>query len=90
MAFSLYQADEMPQMRSGETKVQSIGGGVYRVRVDFTNLKLTPTILAKAVESNVVRPDLLTVEGGGLEIISADRWPASSGRVRPSSSASET
>ena len=35
MAFSLYQADEMPQMKSGETKVEAIGGGVYRVRVDF-------------------------------------------------------
>ena len=39
MAFSLYQADEMPQMKSGETKVEAIGGGVYRVRVDFTNPK---------------------------------------------------
>jgi len=80
MAFSLYQADEMPQMKSGETKVESIGGGVYRVRVDFTNSKLTPTILAKAAENNVVRPDLLTVDGTGLEIISAG-WVAS--KFRP-------
>ena len=28
MAFSLYQADEMPQMKSGETKVEALGGGV--------------------------------------------------------------
>ena len=80
MAFSLYQADEMPLMKGGETKVESIGGGVYRVRVDFTNPKLTPTILAKAAENQVVRPDLLTVEGPGLEIISAG-WVAS--KFRP-------
>jgi hypothetical protein len=71
MAFSLYQADEMPLMKPGETKVEPVGGGVYRVRVDFTNAKLTPTILAKAAENNVVRPDLLTVEGKGVEVLSA-------------------
>lgn len=71
MAFSLFQADEMPQMKSGETKVEAIGGGVYRVRVDFENPKLTPTILAKAAENNVVRPDLLTVEGKGIQVLSA-------------------
>ena len=80
MAFSLYQADEMPQMKSGETKVEAIGGGVYRVRVDFTNAKLTPTILAKAAQNNVVRPDLLTVEGAGIEVLSAG-WVAS--KFRP-------
>ena len=80
MAFSLYQADEMPQMKSGETKVEAIGGGVYRVRVDFINPKLTPTILAKAADNNVVRPDLLTVEGKGIEVLSAG-WVAN--KFRP-------
>ena len=60
MAFSLYQADEMPQMKAGEPTVEALGGGVHRVRVELTNTKLTPTILAKAAENNVVRPDLLT------------------------------
>jgi hypothetical protein len=80
MAFSLYQADEMPQMKAGETTVEAIGGGVYRVRVDFSNPKLTPTILAKAAANNVVRPDLLIVEGAGLEVLSAG-WVAS--KFRP-------
>jgi hypothetical protein len=71
MAFSLYQADEMPLMKSGETTVEAIGGGVYRVRVDFTNSRLTPTIMAKAADNNVMRPDLITVDGTGIEIISA-------------------
>ena len=78
MAFSLYQADEMPQMKSGETKVESLGSGVYRVRVDFVNAKLTPTILAKAADNNVVRPDLITVEGP-VEVLSAG-WVASKHR----------
>jgi Zinc carboxypeptidase len=79
MAFSLYQADEMPQMKSGDTTVESLGSGVSRVRVDFTNAKLTPTILAKAAENNVVRPDLITVTGP-IEVLSAG-WVAS--KFRP-------
>lgn len=71
MAFSLYQADEMPQMAAGEATVESLGGGVYRVRVDFTNKKLIPTILAKAAQNNVVRPDLLTAGGRNVEVLSA-------------------
>ena len=71
MAFSLYQADEMPLMKAGEPTVEALGGGVHRVRVELTNTKLTPTILAKAAENNVVRPDLLTVSGQGVEVLSA-------------------
>ena len=61
MAFSLYQADEMPQMKMGESTVEALGGSVYRVRLEIRNPKVTPTIMAKAAENNVVRPDLLTV-----------------------------
>lgn len=71
MAFTLFQADEMPQMKGGDTSVEAIGGGVSRVRVDFSNPKLTPTILTKAAANQVVRPDLLIVEGSGIEVLSA-------------------
>jgi hypothetical protein len=71
MAFSLYQADEMPQMKAGETWVEPLGGGVHRVRVELKNAKLTPTILAKAADNNVVRPDLLTATGKGVEVLAA-------------------
>ena len=71
MAFSLYQADEMPQMKAGESTVEALGGNVYRVRLELKNPKVTPTIMAKAAENNVVRPDLLTVSGPGIEVLSA-------------------
>jgi hypothetical protein len=70
MAFTLYQADEMPMIRMGETSVEKVGGDVYRVFVDITNPKVAPTIMAKAAQNNVVRPDLLTFEGRSAEIIS--------------------
>ncbi|MFO7732579.1 MAG: M14 family metallopeptidase [Candidatus Aminicenantes bacterium] len=71
MAFSLYQADEMPMIRMGGTSVEAVGGGVFRVFVDITNPKTAPTIMAKAAQNNVVRPDLLTVDGGSVEVIAA-------------------
>jgi hypothetical protein len=71
MAFSLYQADEMPLMSVGDAAVENLGSGVYRVRVDFINKKLMPTVLAKAAQNNVVRPDLLTVDAKNVEVVSA-------------------
>jgi hypothetical protein len=71
MAFTLYQADEMPQIAFGEPAVESMGQGVWRVRLPITNDKLTPTILAQAARNHVVRPDLLTVEGNGVDVLAA-------------------
>jgi len=70
MSFTLYQADEMPMMKMGDYKVEKIGNDVYRVWVEFSNPKVAPTITAKAAQNNVVRPDLLTLEGN-VDIISA-------------------
>ncbi len=81
MAFTLYQADEMPQAKIGETKVEKLGDNVFKVWLDLVNDKVTPTILAKAATNNVVRPDLLTVEGKGLEVLSASWVPS---KWRPS------
>ncbi len=70
MAFTLYHADVMPLMSLGETKVESLDDGIYRVWVDITNDRLIPSITARAVDERVVRPDLLTVEGD-VEILAA-------------------
>ncbi|MEW5982886.1 MAG: M14 family metallopeptidase [Acidobacteriota bacterium] len=81
MAFTLYQADQMPQMRMGDTKVERIAPGISKVWVDLTNDKAVPTILAKAAENNVVTPDIVTVDGKGIEVLSAswvaNKWRAS-------------
>jgi hypothetical protein len=74
MAFTLYHADQMPLMSIGETTVENVGGNVYRVRVDIRNDRLIPTITVRARQNNVVRPDLLTVEGN-VEIVAAGWVP---------------
>jgi hypothetical protein len=69
MAFTLYQADEMPSMQMGDAAVERISGNVFKVRLDLVNPKVAPTITARAAGNNVVPPDLLTVEGA--DVISA-------------------
>jgi hypothetical protein len=71
MAFTLYQASELPMIKIGEATAEKIGGDVYRLMVDISNPKVAPTIMDKAAQNNVVRPDLLTLEGKNIEVISA-------------------
>jgi hypothetical protein len=71
MAWTLYQADEMPMVKIGDTKVESLGEGVYKVWVDLSNPKVVPTVLGAAARDNTVPPDILTVDGRNLEVISA-------------------
>jgi hypothetical protein len=70
MAFTLFQADEMPLMQIGETSVERLGADVYRVRVELVNEKIAPTITAIAARNHVVPPDLLTLEGD-VEVVTA-------------------
>ena len=81
MAFTLYHADEMPLMSMRETEVESLGDGLYRVRVDIRNERLIPTITEKGRQNNVVRPDLLTVEGD-VEVVTA-AWVTDEHRPGP-------
>jgi hypothetical protein len=75
MAFTLFHADQMPLMKMDTTTVQKVDGDVYRVRVDVTNKRIIPTIMEKAALNKVVRPDLLTVEGKNVQIITAGWVP---------------
>jgi len=78
MAFTLYHADVMPLMTMGETKVESLGGGMYKVWVDITNDRVIPSITARGMNNRVVRPDLLTIDGD-VEVVSAG-WVANKHR----------
>ncbi len=75
MAWTLYQADEMPMVSMGETKVEKIGENIYKVWVDLVNDKTVPTVLAKAAANDVVPPDILTLDGQGVEVLSASWVP---------------
>jgi hypothetical protein len=71
MAFTLVQAAEMPMIKMGDATAEKIGGDVYRLFVDIANPKVAPTILERVAPNGVIRPDLLTLDGKNVEIISA-------------------
>jgi len=66
MAFTLYQADEMPLMSMGDAEVEQVSGNTFRVRVPIRNERLMPTILERARRYDVVEPDILTLEGADV------------------------
>jgi hypothetical protein len=70
MAFTLYHADQLPMVKMGETRVESLGGGMYKVQVDVKNERAIPTISARSLVTKAVRPDVVTAEGG-VEIVAA-------------------
>jgi hypothetical protein len=81
MAFTLYHADEMPLMAIPEARVEQVSGNVYKVQVDIRNERVIPTITARAMQSRVVRPDILTLDGN-VEVITAG-WVANRHRPGP-------
>jgi hypothetical protein len=82
MAFTLFQAAEMPRMQLGEAKVERVGGDVWKVWLDISNDRIAPTIVARAAQHHVVPPDLLTA-AGDVEVITAG-WVTS--KFRPGAS----
>lgn len=80
MAFTLYQADQMPKMQIHKPVVEKVADDVYRVRVDIENDRIAPTITQRGAENNVVDPDLLMLSGRNAEVISAG-WVAN--KFRP-------
>jgi len=81
MAFTLYHADQMPLMSMAEPQVEKLGGDLFRMLVDVRNERVIPTILERAQDNKMVRPDRLTVEGD-IEVIAAG-WVANKFRPGP-------
>jgi hypothetical protein len=64
MAFTLYQAGQMPLARVDSVEVSSLGNGVSEVRALISNRKLTPTRTEQDVLHGISPPDRIRIEGG--------------------------
>jgi len=64
MAFTLYQAGQMPLVRVDSIEVRSLGGGLSEVRALVSNRKLTPTRTEQDVVAGISPPDRIRIEGG--------------------------
>jgi hypothetical protein len=64
MAFTLYQAHQMPLARVDSVEVRPLPGGLREVRARVSNPRLVPTRTAQDVERGISAPDRVSIEGG--------------------------
>jgi hypothetical protein len=64
MAFTLYQAYQMPLVRVDSIAVRSLGDGLSEVTAQVSNKRLAPTHTQQDVENRISGPDLVSLSGG--------------------------
>ncbi|MBK6495823.1 MAG: peptidase M14 [Gemmatimonadetes bacterium] len=64
MAFSLYQAWQMPQVEVDTITTRALGNGLTEVTAIVANRRLVPTHTQQDVENRISRPDYVTLTGG--------------------------
>ena len=64
MAFSLYQAWQMPQVEVDTITTRALGNGLTEVTAIVANRRLVPTHTQQDVENRISRPDYVTLAGG--------------------------
>ena len=67
--FSIRHAEAMPTLSVESTETTPLGDGVTAVDVVFRNEHLIPTRTARAREVGIGTPDVLTLDGPGIEVL---------------------
>lgn len=73
MAFTLYHADMMPLLEIGEVKVEPLGENLFRIWVTIENKRLIPTRTGQDVAHHISPPDIVSLEGNELRVLSSGR-----------------
>ena len=60
--FNLMLASNLPDVVFGEPRIQSEGGGVYKIEIEVENRGRIPTALRQAQLVKIVRPDVVRIE----------------------------
>jgi len=69
MAFTLYHADQMPQVEVQSIEVEPAAGGLFQVTAVVANRKLTPTRAAIDRKHHITPPDVVSIEGKAVEVV---------------------
>jgi hypothetical protein len=79
--FTLFHADQMPMAVIDTVEIKKIGTGSYKVWVTVLNKRAIPTIGELAAKNHLFRPDILSIDGKNVHVISSgfveDRWTKS-------------
>ncbi|KKL22556.1 hypothetical protein LCGC14_2434260, partial [marine sediment metagenome] len=69
MAFTLYHADQMPQVEIQSLQTKPAPGGLTEVTAAVANRKLTPTHAAIDVKNKITLPDIVSISGKDLNVV---------------------
>jgi len=73
MAFTLYHASTMPLLRISDVSVESLGPGSFKLWVTIENQRLMPTRTAHDVNRHISPPDIVSLKGDSLKVVSGGR-----------------
>lgn len=73
MAFTLYHADMMPMLGIREVNVEKIADNLHKVWVTIENTRLIPTRTSQAVANHIGPPDIVTLAGPQVQVLSSGR-----------------
>ena len=73
MAFTLYHADMLPLLRIADIEIEPLAAGLYKVWVTVENQRLVPTRARQDVMHHISPPDVVSIEGDDLEVLSGGR-----------------
>ncbi len=66
----IFVARNLPHVTMEVIEKKDLGDGLHRIRVRLANDHAIPTLSNKARKSNLVRQDIVKIEGSGIEVVS--------------------
>jgi len=66
----IFTAGHAPTVELEVVEVKKLADNLHRIRVRSSNRKAIPTLSAQAIRRDIVRPDILRLEGEGLKVVS--------------------
>ena len=73
MAFTLYHAEMMPLLKICEVAVEKLDENLFKIWVTVENQRLIPTRTAQDVAYHISPPDIVSIKGGNLQVLSGGR-----------------
>jgi len=73
MAFTLYHADQLPRLTISEVKIEKLSDGLHKIWITIENTRLIPTRNAQTVKNKIIAPDIVTLSGDSIKVLSSGR-----------------
>jgi hypothetical protein len=73
MAFTLFHASQLPRLGFSEVKIEPVAERLVKVWVTVENSRMIPTRIRQDVDNHISAPDVLTLSGRTIKVLSAGK-----------------